>query len=142
MSAGTGVFHSEFNISKEEQLDLLQMWFVPNEKGVTPSYETTEFDKDKLADVLVPVASANGIEGKVARVHQDMTVYLSELSVNKPLTFSQPSGRKVFLFVLEGDISLNGKHALGRRDAARITDVSELTIVSPEGASILLIDLP
>lgn len=142
MSAGTGVFHSEYNISKEEQLDLLQMWFMPNVKGVTPSYETTEFDKDGLADALVPVASINGVEGKVAHLNQDMTIYLSEPSAGKPLTFMQPAGRKGFLFVLEGDVSVNGETKLSRRDAARIEDLPELTIVSDEGARILLIDLP
>ncbi|TFE27885.1 pirin family protein [Cohnella luojiensis] len=142
MSAGTGLFHSEYNISKDEQLDLLQMWFMPNVKGVTPSYETTEFDKDGLADVLVPVASTNGVEGKVAHLNQDMTIYLSEPSAGKPLTFTQPAGRKVFLFVLEGDVSVNGETKLSVRDAARIEDVPELTIVSDGGARILLIDLP
>ncbi|WP_239618216.1 pirin family protein [Cohnella mopanensis] len=142
MSAGTGVFHSEYNISEDEQLDLLQMWFLPNVKGVTPSYETTEFDKDGLADALVPVASSRGVEGKVASLHQDMTIYLSDPSAGKPLTYSQLGGRKVFLFVLEGDVSVNGEVELSRRDAARIEDVPELTIVSKDGARIVLIDLP
>ncbi|MCD9023997.1 pirin family protein [Cohnella silvisoli] len=142
MSAGTGLFHSEYNISETEQLDLLQMWFVPNERGVTPSYETTEFDKDGLADRLVPVASSSAVEGKVAHVNQDMTIYLSDPSAGKPLTFNQPAGRKAFLFVLEGEVNVNGETNLERRDAARIEDVPELTIVSPNGARILLIDLP
>ncbi len=142
MSAGTGVFHSEYNISKDEQLDLLQMWFLPSERGVTPSYETTEFDKDGLADTLMPVASSNAVKGKVAHLNQDMTIYLSDPSAGKPLTFNQPAGRKVFLFVLEGEVSVNGDTRLGLRDAGKFEDVPELTIVSPEGARILLIDLP
>jgi redox-sensitive bicupin YhaK (pirin superfamily) len=142
MSAGTGVFHSEYNISKEEQLDLLQMWFLPNERGVAPSYETTEFDKNGLADTLVPVASSNAVEGTVAHLNQDMTIFLSDLSAGKPLTFIQPAGRKVFLFVLEGEVSVNGDTELERRDAARIEDIPELSIVSQDGARILLIDLP
>jgi redox-sensitive bicupin YhaK (pirin superfamily) len=142
MSAGTGVFHSEYNISEDEQLDLLQMWFLPNVKGVTPSYETTVFDKDGLADILVPVASSRGVEGKVASLHQDMTIYLSDPSAGKSLSYSQLGGRKVFLFVLEGDVSVNGEFELNRRDAARIEDVPELTIVSKDGARIVLIDLP
>jgi len=142
MSAGTGVFHSEYNISQDDQLDLLQMWFMPNVKGITPSYETTEFDKEGLADVWVPVASSNGVEGKVAHINQDMTVYLSEPSAGKSIAFTQPAGRKVFLFVLEGEIIVNDDTQLSRRDAARIEDVPELTIVSQEGARIMLIDLP
>ncbi|BBI35057.1 pirin family protein [Cohnella abietis] len=142
MSAGTGVFHSEYNISKDEQLDLLQMWFLPSVKGISPSYETTEFDTEGLADTLVPIASSNGVEGKIAHVHQDMTIYLSAPSAGKPLAFTQGAGRKVFLFVLEGEVSVNGEAKLGRRDAARIENVPELSILSEKGARIMLIDLP
>jgi redox-sensitive bicupin YhaK (pirin superfamily) len=142
MSAGTGVFHSEYNISKEEQLDLLQMWFLPSERGVTPSYETTEFDIAGLANILVPVASTKAVEGKVAHINQDMTIYLSEPTADKLLTFTQTAGRKVFLFVLEGELSVNGETELGRRDAAKFEDVPVLNMVSREGARILLIDLP
>jgi redox-sensitive bicupin YhaK (pirin superfamily) len=142
MSAGTGVYHSEYNISKEEPLELLQMWFLPGEKGGNPSYETTEFDTAGLANAFVPVTSTSSVEGKVAHINQDMTIYLSEPSAGKALTFTQSAGRKVFLFVLEGEISVNDETKLGRRDAARIEDVAELTLVSPEGARIVLIDLP
>ncbi|WP_373232674.1 pirin family protein [Cohnella sp.] len=142
MSAGTGVFHSEYNISEDEPLELLQMWFIPDKQGVKPSYETTEFDKDNLTDKLVPVASTNAVEGKVAHINQDMSIYLSDLSAGKPLTFTQPAGRKAFLFVLEGEISVKGELTLGRRDAAKLEDVTELILISREGARILLIDLP
>lgn len=142
MSAGTGIFHSEYNSSDSEPLELLQMWFLPSERGITPSYETTEFDTAGLTDKWVPVASSSGIEGKVAQIHQEMTVYLSEPSAGQALTFTQPAGRKVFLMILEGEIRLNGETTLSRRDAARIEDVSELSLVSPNGARILLIDLP
>jgi redox-sensitive bicupin YhaK (pirin superfamily) len=142
MSAGTGVYHSEYNISKEEPLELLQMWFLPGEKGGNPSYETTDFDTAGLANAFVPVTSTSSVEGKVAHINQDMTIYLSEPSEGKALTFTQSAGRKVFLFVLEGEICVNDDQKLGRRDAARIEDVVELTLVSPEGARIVLIDLP
>jgi redox-sensitive bicupin YhaK (pirin superfamily) len=142
MSAGTGMFHSEYNHSKEQSLELLQMWFVPGMKALTPTYETTVFDKDGLADAWVPVASSSAVEGKVAHINQDMTIYISEPSAGKPLTFTQPQGRKIFLFVLEGELSLNGDHKLGRRDAAKLQDVTELSIISPSGARIVLIDLP
>jgi redox-sensitive bicupin YhaK (pirin superfamily) len=142
MSAGTGVFHSEYNISEDEPLTLLQMWFMPGQKGVTPSYETTEFDKDGLVDKLVPVASTNAVEGTVAHINQDMTIYLSDLTPGKTLTFSQPAGRKVFLFVLYGELTVNGDALLKRRDAARIEDETELRLVSSEAARVVLIDLP
>lgn len=142
MSAGTGVFHSEYNSSEAEGLELLQMWFVPAVKGVEPSYETTEFDKNNLTDRLVPIASNIAVEGTVAHINQDMSIYLSDLSAGKALTFQQPAGRKIFLFVITGEVTLNDDEKLGRRDAAKLEEVSELTLVSQEGARIMLIDLP
>lgn len=142
MSAGTGVFHSEYNSSEDEPLELLQMWFLPAERGLEPSYETTEFDKDNLTDQLVPIASTNAVEGKVAHINQDMSIYLTELSADKLLSFNQPSGRRMFLFVLEGDVNVNGVEKLERRDAAKLEDVAELTLLSKAGARVLLIDLP
>ncbi|MFC4304837.1 pirin family protein [Cohnella boryungensis] len=142
MSAGTGVFHSEYNSSATETLDLLQMWFIPAVKGVDPSYETTEFDKDDLVGKWVPIASSAGEAGKVAHVHQDMTIYLTEISSEGSMDYKQPAGRKVFLFVLEGEVEVNGETRLARRDAARIEDVAELTLGSGAGARLMLIDLP
>ena len=142
MTAGTGVFHSEYNISKDEPLELLQMWFVPGEKGLKPAYETTAFDTEGLTDKLVPVASSSGVAGKVAQINQDMTIYISEPSAGSTITFEQPAGRKVFLFVIDGDISVNGDTKLSRRDALRIENETSLTLVSESGARIVLIDLP
>lgn len=142
MSAGTGIFHSEYNTSESEPLELLQMWFLPGERGIQPSYETTAFNTEELADQWIPVASSSSVEGKVAGIHQDMTVYLSEPSAGKPITFTQPAGRKVFLMVLEGEIRLGEDTVLSRRDAARIEDLPELKILSDNGARIMLIDLP
>jgi quercetin 2,3-dioxygenase len=142
MSAGTGIVHSEYNTSENEPLELLQMWFLPGERGIEPSYETTDFDTAGLADGWIPVASSSSIEGKVAKIHQDMTVYLSEPAAGKTITFKQPAGRKVFLMVLEGDIRVNEDTLLQRRDAARIADVPELNMISDNGARVMLIDLP
>ncbi|WP_276354116.1 pirin family protein [Cohnella caldifontis] len=141
MSAGTGIFHSEYNSSDEEQLELLQMWFLPERRGLTPSYETTAFDPGELRGRLVPVASSEGVAGKVARVHQDMTIYLSELGAGESLAFRQPAGRRIFLFVLEGELTANGE-TLHRRDAARIEGTAEMSLASTTGAKLMLIDLP
>ncbi|KAF6509614.1 Pirin N-terminal [Geobacillus stearothermophilus] len=58
------------------------------------------------------------------------------------LTFTQPEGRNIFVFVIEGDLALNGEAHLERRDAARITDTPALRLVTNEGAQFMLIDLP
>ncbi|WP_027092383.1 pirin family protein [Cohnella thermotolerans] len=142
MSAGTGVYHSEYNASETEPLKLLQMWFQPAERGLEPSYETTRFDPASLRGRWVPIASVSPEAGRVAHVHQDMTIYLTELEAGTRAEFRQEAGRRMFLFVVEGEIRLNGTESLGRRDAARIEGETELALESGSGATVMLIDLP
>ncbi|GAB2701099.1 pirin family protein [Paenibacillus thermoaerophilus] len=140
MSAGTGIVHSEVNPGDEE-VNFLQLWFTPAVRGLEPSYEATRYDTAKLRNALLPVVSHQSGEG-VAHIHQDLTIYLSELDAGRELTFTQPEGRRIYVFVIEGELALNGEARLGRRDAARIEQTPELKIASPSGATFMLIDLP
>jgi quercetin 2,3-dioxygenase len=142
MSAGTGIYHSEMNPSAAEPVTLLQMWFLPEVRGIEPSYETTKFDPSALRNTLVPVVSHAAEAGKVAKIHQDMTIYLSELEAGREVTFEQPEGRLIFLFVLEGHATLSGGAELGARDSARIDKTTALTVSSASGVRFMLIDLP
>ncbi|MGF7033164.1 redox-sensitive bicupin YhaK (pirin superfamily) [Paenibacillus mucilaginosus] len=140
MSAGTGIIHSEMNPS-EEPVTLLQLWFTPDTKGLEPSYETSRYEVTAMKNALLPVVSNRTGEG-VAHIHQDMTIYLSELEGGRELLFEQPEGRRIFVFVMEGGLTLNGEQALSRRDAARITGTPSLRVRSEQGAQCMLIDLP
>ncbi|MER2028662.1 MAG: pirin family protein [Solibacillus sp.] len=141
MTAGTGVLHSEVNPAEAENTHFLQLWILPNQKQLTPSYEDITFDPDKLRNELLPVVSQNA-GGNVAMIHQDVTLYLSKLDAEKEIQFQQEEGRKIYVFVIEGEVSLNGDVTLQRRDDARITDLHSLTIHAKKDAFILLIDLP
>ncbi|AFH61819.1 pirin family protein [Paenibacillus caseinilyticus] len=140
MSAGTGIIHSEMNPS-EEPVTLLQLWFTPDTKGLEPSYETSRYEVSAMKNALLPVVSNRSGEG-IAHIHQDMTIYLSELEGGRELLFEQPEGRRIFVFVMEGGLTLNGEQALSRRDAARITGTPSLCVRSEQGAQWMLIDLP
>lgn len=139
MSAGTGIIHSEVNPSSEE-VQLLQLWFMPAERGLTPSYETTDYDLTKLRHQLLPVVS-NASGPHISHIHQDMTIYLSELE-NETIDFQQKEGRRTFLFVIEGSLTLNGDNKLDRRDSARIEDVTNLSLQAEGQTLFMLIDLP
>jgi quercetin 2,3-dioxygenase len=141
MSAGTGIIHSEMNPSASQEVNFLQLWFEPAEYGLAPSYEQTAYDPDQMVNRLLPVVSREGGE-QVARIHQDLTLYLSRLEPGAALTFEQEAGRRIYLFVIEGDLAVNGETALAKRDAARITDTPKLSLTSPSGAFFMLIDLP
>lgn len=149
MSAGTGVVHTEHNPSETEDVTLLQLWFEPEHRGLEPSYETTNFDPDALFGRLLPVASSDAVEHSVAKLHQDMTVYLSKLKAGTAVTFNQQPGRRVFVFVIEGELSVAGEKdagtSLSRRDSARIVDETLLKLEGEQDADetfFLLIDLP
>lgn len=141
MSAGTGVVHSEMNPSSTEEVNFLQLWFEPEQRGLTPSYEQITYDEAKMRNSLLPIVSNRSLGDQVAEIHQDLTMYLSQLEAGKPLTFTQEPNRKIFLFVIEGELSLNQDISLNKRDSARIMDLTTLTIKSNSGSSFLLIDL-
>ncbi|MBP1157063.1 MULTISPECIES: pirin family protein [unclassified Paenibacillus] len=142
MSAGTGIVHSEVNPSADEEANFLQLWFLPNKQGLTPTYEQTAYDLNALKNNLLPIVSNRANNEKIAFVNQDLTLYLSELEVNKSISFTQDKDRRIYVFVIEGEVTLNQENKLKKRDAARITDITNLEIATEIGASFMLIDLP
>ncbi|MFC0211732.1 pirin family protein [Paenibacillus chartarius] len=149
MSAGTGVVHTEHNPSETEEVTLLQLWFAPERRGLEPSYEATRFDTNGLYGQLLPVASQDAVPGSVAKLHQDMTVYLSKLKAGESITFQQAAGRRVFVFVIDGELEVHRAagtaETLQTRDSARIVDEPVLKLSADAGVDetfFMLIDLP
>ncbi len=141
MSAGTGVVHSEMNPSSTEYVNFLQIWFEPNERLLQPSYEQIAYNEESMKNTLLPVVSNQSLPEKIAYIHQDLTIYLSELEADKSLQYTQEPNRRMFLFVIEGDLTVNEDFALKRRDSVRITDVTNLNLQTVSGTQFLLIDL-
>jgi redox-sensitive bicupin YhaK (pirin superfamily) len=140
MSAGTGIIHSEVNPGTED-VHILQIWFTPNVSGLEPSYETSSFDTHLLKNSLLPIVSHKSGE-RIAHIHQDLTIYMSELEPGHSIEFNQEPGRRIYVMVNEGDLLLNGETELNKQDAARIEQTPKLVISTKNGASLLLIDLP
>ncbi len=140
MSAGTGVVHSEMNPGDDE-VHFMQIWFMPERRGLEPSYETTKYDPEKMINSLLPVVSKQSGE-QIAHIHQDLTIYLSRQGPENEIRFQQKPGRSIYVFVIEGALTLNGDSKLDRRDAARIRSVEQLTIRADAEAMFMLIDLP
>ncbi|NIK79074.1 hypothetical protein FHS15_004232 [Paenibacillus castaneae] len=139
MSAGTGVIHTEFNASEEEELRLLQLWFMPKERGMAPSYEASRFQVEGLHNAFLPVVSDKEVEHAVS-ISQDMTIYLSKLEQGKQLDYAA-AGRKQFLYMIEGELQVNGvKLAAG--DTAQIEAEQKLALSAIEPVFFMLIDLP
>jgi len=98
MSAGTGVMHSEFNHSPSEEVHLLQIWLLPERKGVKPSYEQKEFPRESKLNRLRLVASPAGDDGSVT-IHQDARLYASVLEEGKSVLHELGKGRSAWLQV-------------------------------------------
>lgn len=141
MSAGTGMIHTEHNASDTEEVRILQLWFMPYTKGLEPSYETTSFDPDALSGALVPVVSPEG-GARIASIHQDMTIYLGRLAKGQALTYEQAEDRRMYIFVIEGKLGLNGEHQLTEGDTARVEQTTSMNLDASEDAFYMLIDLP
>ncbi|MDQ0189653.1 pirin family protein [Alicyclobacillus cycloheptanicus] len=141
MSAGTGIVHTESNASETEELNLLQMWFEPMQRGLPPTYEVSAFDVNQLDGRLLKVVSHQPA-ANVAKIHQDVTIYLSRLQAGEAIPFEGNPHRKVFLFVVEGALRVNETTVLQTRDAARMEGESGLTLAADEASFFMLIDLP
>lgn len=140
MSAGTGLYHSEFNGS-DQPVHFLQMWFLPDTKGLKPSYEQKGFAREDKIGRLLPVVS-NNQDGDNLFIHQYMTIYLSMLDAGTEIAHEVKPGRRVHLFVIDGQLTLNGTEKMEPGDAARIEDVTKLSFSTDSNVEFMLIDLP
>jgi hypothetical protein len=139
MSAGAGISHSEYNASQTEPVHFLQIWIMPNETGLKPGYEQRSFDLAKSSESWVLVAAQGARDGAV-RVHQDAELSLAVLPKGEELTYSLKPGRRAWLQVARGKLTLNGS-ALEAGDGAAISEENLLEVKALEDAEILLFDL-
>ncbi|OQM46443.1 pirin family protein [Anoxybacillus sp. UARK-01] len=142
MSAGTGIVHSEVNPSATEDVNLLQLWFLPERRGLAPSYEKTDFDISQLKNQWLPVVAKNPQSPNVAHIHQDLTIYLSDIEAGNEIIFEQEGGRRIFLFVIDGELKVNEEVNLYKRDSARMAQTPQLKIAAETDTRVMLIDLP
>lgn len=139
MSAGTGVRHSEYNASDTDPVHFLQIWIVPNEDGLKPSYEQKAFPEIERQDALRLIGSQDGRDGSVL-IHQDVDLYGSLLSAGKSLAYDINPGRKVWIQVVKGKLSVNDQQ-LDAGDGIGLLVPGALALAAQEDAEFLLFDL-
>ncbi len=139
MSAGTGVLHSEANASKEDPVHFLQIWLVPGQRGLTPSYEQKAFDLRAQDGRLRLVASPDGRDGSV-RINTDAALYAGRFEQGARGELSLAPGRHAWVHVARGSVRVNGQ-ALGAGDGAALSDEAVLRVEGVEAGEVLLFDL-
>ena len=140
MSAGTGVLHSELNQHPTDTCHLLQIWIVPDEKGLTPSYEQTAFDPAEKRGKLRLIAAPDGAEGAVT-IHTDTRLYAGLFDGTESATHPLATHRMAYAHVARGNITINGE-TFSAGDALMLRDEAAITLSNGQQAEILVFDLP
>ncbi len=141
MSAGTGVYHSEFNRNKNQEVKFLQIWVFPNKKDVTPRYDQIsirEVEKDnEFYQILSPNKDDQGVW-----IHQDAWFHLGNFDKGIKTGYDlKKTGNGVYIFVLEGSIKV-GEQELNSRDGFGVWDLNSIQVESLEKSRVLLMEVP
>jgi redox-sensitive bicupin YhaK (pirin superfamily) len=139
MTAGTGIAHSEFNHSRTEPVHFLQIWIVPERKGLEPGYEQKTFPLEERRGKARLVASRDGRDGSLT-VHQDIDLYTSVLEASDEVAIALRPERSAWVQVARGAVTLNGT-GLKEGDGAAVFDTAMLTLTSDTGGEVLVFDL-
>lgn len=139
MSAGTGVRHSEFNASQSEPVHFLQIWLIPAERSIPPSYEQKTFTDAEKQGRLRAVATPDGRDGSVA-IHTDAVLHAGRFDRGEAAELALASGRHAWVQVARGKVRVNG-HELQAGDGAAISDEATVRIEGIDGGEVLVFDL-
>lgn len=139
MSAGTGITHSEFNPSVNEEVNFLQLWIYPSDKGIEPRYDQKKFifSENELKKIV-----SNNKSGEELYIHQDASIYLGRFNKGKEYSFSNDKKEYgSYLFILEGSILLDTE-ILNKRDAIGIYETDSFTLKTEMESKFILISVP
>lgn len=141
MSAGKGIFHSEFNGSDEEELNLFQIWLFPNQRQVEPRYQQISLSslhkENELYQVLSPNENDDGVW-----IYQDAWFHMGQLEAGWTGNYQvKKEGNGIYLMVIDGEVKLD-KYTLNRRDAVAITQASEIKLEVQSDTRVLIMDIP
>lgn len=140
MSAGTGIHHSEYNHSKNEEVNFLQIWILPKERNISPRYGQKDFTEALTENKLVTVVSP--VKSDALWINQDAELTLGNLTKNTNVYHKlQFQGNGFYVFLISGEVNLNGEH-LNARDAVGYFDLKEIQIEALMDSKILIIEIP
>ena len=139
MRAGTGVTHSEYNHSKTDPVHFLQIWVVPDKRGLKPAYGQRSFDRDQARRGLVLLASRDGRDGSL-QVQQDVDLWVTLLEAGDERKLALRPNRHAWVHVARGSASVNGK-ALGEGDGAALSGEPAVSLAGQGPGEVLVFDL-
>ncbi len=141
MSAGTGILHSEFNHSQLDLVNLLQLWIIPKERNIAPRYDQKLFPLDEIKNSLLKVVSGTK-SNDTLYIHQNAAISLGKLDKGNKLVYNfSYKGNGVYLFVIKGNVSIDGAE-LNARDSAGIYEVDNFEISALTDSEFVFIEVP
>lgn len=138
MSAGTGVTHSEYNLTKGVSR-LLQIWILPDKKGYQPNYGDYRFDWADRENKWMHIVSGEMGDGPI-KIHQDMDISVLSLEAGRELDYILADGRQAYLIQIEGKGKVNGQ-SLSARDGAEITEEGRITLKAEQTSHFIIFDM-
>lgn len=142
MSAGTGIYHSEFNHSEETETSLLQIWVFPDKKNVEPRYGQASFSPEEMNGKWRTVVSPDGADNSLW-IHQQAWFSLGEYGADTNVNYElKKAGNGVYLFLISGEVEV-GAETLNQRDGLCIEQIdSAIAIKAKQPSKILLMEIP
>jgi quercetin 2,3-dioxygenase len=141
MSAGSGLTHSEYNHSNDDEVNFLQIWVFPKKRDIKPRYDQNTFNPEKRINKIQTVVSPEKNDGALW-INQEAYFSLSKMEAGKELEYRiQNKGNGIYVFVIEGSIEIAGEK-LGKRDAIGLEDLENVRIKAISDSDILLINVP
>ena len=141
MSAGSGVYHSEYNKNKDQSVSLLQIWVFPNKKNVTPRYDQKNIKDLKKVNSFYPIVTPDQ-NGPGMWIHQDAWFHLGEFDKETRIYYNiNKKGNGVYAFLIEGSVQIDGE-SLEKRDALGIWDTEKFELLANQNSRVLLIEVP
>lgn len=142
MSAGKGLFHSEYNHNADKEAKLLQIWIFPDKQGVEPRYNQTVFDAAERLNAFQTLVSPIHEEDKGLKIHQNGWISRATLESDQTLVYDlRDKNNGVYIFLIEGSIIAN-ENELTKRDALGISDNDKITFSAKKDSDILVIEVP
>ncbi|MBL4599057.1 MAG: pirin family protein [Rhizobiaceae bacterium] len=136
MSAGTGIFHSEYNLESEDT-NIYQIWILPNKSGVKPVWDAESFPTEPATDALTLLVSGDG--KAPLSIHQNAHIYAGRLAVGT--TFPHPIHQQAYLLVSKGELEIDGK-TVKKGDGVEISGQASITLHALTDCEVLVIDVP
>jgi len=143
MSAGTGLTHSEFNDSKIDDVNFLQLWIIPEEKNVKPNYVQRKFSKENQKNKLeTVVAPKDKLEGNALPINQQGYIYRAAIESGNSIMLSlKNENNGLYIFVEHGEVEIEG-NALIDRDAIGIWKFEKTSIIADKNSEVIIVEVP